>query len=156
TARCRRCHAASRAGRLGMIVRERPPRARKATRAPAEGMRRKSGPCSGENFFRYGLKPGTNFCPAKYFLLAFAPLLSLFQGDREYEDLAGAAKRCEVSFFFVSRRALHLMCQNLRRRETRPESLLSASKSPDAGYLLTLMRSNKTVYSVSGVNISVG
>jgi hypothetical protein len=62
-------------------------------------MRRKSSLCSGENFFQDGLKPGANFCPAKYFLLAFAPLLSLFQSDWEFEDLAGAAKRCEVSFF---------------------------------------------------------
>jgi len=28
-----------------------------------------------------------------------APLLSIFQSDWEYEDLAGAAKRCEGSFF---------------------------------------------------------
>src|SRR5262245_5419909 len=48
------------------------------------------------------------------------------------------------------------MCQNLRRRETRPESLLSASKSPDEAYLLTLMRSNKTVYSAGHADIYVG
>jgi hypothetical protein len=29
-----------------------------------------------------------------------APLLSIFQSDWEYEGLAGAAKRCEVPFFF--------------------------------------------------------
>jgi hypothetical protein len=62
-------------------------------------MRRKSGVCSEENYFQDGLKHGANFCPAKCFLVAFAPLLSSFQSDWEFEDLAGAAKRCEVSFF---------------------------------------------------------
>jgi hypothetical protein len=58
--------------------------------------------------------------------------------------------------YFISRRALHLMCQSLRRRETLSESLLSASKSPDDGHLLTLRRSNKTVYSAERAYIYVG
>src|SRR4030095_5754812 len=58
--------------------------------------------------------------------------------------------------FFVSRLALHLTCRNRSRREARPQSLLSASKSPDDGYLLTLMHSNKTVYSSGRYYIYVG
>src|SRR5262245_17713528 len=57
---------------------------------------------------------------------------------------------------FVSRRTLHLMCQNLRHPETRPESLLPLANHRMRVICLTLKRSSKTVYSRKGVNIYVG
>src|SRR5688572_3578653 len=62
----------------------------------------------------------------------------------------------EVSFFFVSRQALHLMCQNLRHPETRPESLFPLANHRMMVISLLLMRSNKSVYSSERADIYVG